>query len=172
MAVRSLLVGSSVIVPDEKESNRLFNEGWFGKVDDGKLRLSLVEAFYLMERGKIEVYEGDNELDVESFMTRAKGLSSRFWTKYSIYSDIRKKGYITKTAFKYGADFRVYERGEEPGKEHAKWILYCVRENENFNWKNFAGMMRVAHSVRKDLMIGILDNEGDVTYYTVNWEKP
>ena len=71
-----------------------------------------------------------------------------------------------------GADFRVYERGTTPGQEHAKWVLFAVKEGEIFDWRKFAAMMRVAHSVRKKLLIGIVDDEGDVTYYEIRWTRP
>ena len=85
---------------------------------------------------------------------------------------MRTRGYVIKTALKYGADFRVYDRGARPGEEHARWILHAVSEQESFDWKKFASMNRVAHSVRKRLMLGILDAEGDVTYYEIRWMRP
>ena len=85
---------------------------------------------------------------------------------------MRSRGYVVKTALKFGADFRVYERGTKPGQAHAKWILYPVRESEIMTWYEFAAKNRVAHSTRKNLLLGIVDNESDVTYYEVNWLRP
>ena len=42
----------------------------------------------------------------------------------------------------------------------------------SFDWKQFAAMNRVAHSVKKKLLVGIVDDEGDVTYYEIRWRKP
>ena len=44
------------------------------------------------------------------------------------FKDLRKKGYIVKTALKFGADFRVYEKGVKPGEDHAKWVVFPVHE--------------------------------------------
>jgi tRNA-intron endonuclease len=77
-----------------------------------------------------------------------------------------------KTALKFGADFRVYERGIKPGQDHAKWILYPVNEGGTLTWHDFSAKNRVAHSTRKKLLIGAVDTEGDVTYWQVNWVRP
>jgi len=163
----------TVIVHSEQEANRIFNKGWFGAMADRKLTLSLVESLYLVERGDLVVIDkGKRPISVHTFIKTAEKADPKFYTRYVVYADIRKRGYITKTALKYGADFRVYERGAKPGESHAKWVLYAVRESEKFNWRGFASMMRVAHSVRKTLLIGVVDDEGDVTYYTINWIRP
>ena len=79
---------------------------------------------------------------------------------------------LTKTALKFGADFRVYDRGIKPGEDHAKWVVYPVHEGETLTWHDFSAKNRVAHSTKKRLLIGVVDDEGDVTYYVVKWMKP
>ena len=95
-----------------------------------------------------------------------------FGIKYAVFKDMRKKGYIVKTALKFGAEFRVYDRGKQPGEEHARWILYPVSETSTLTWHDFAAKNRVAHSTKKNLLIGIVDEEGDVSYYQVSWTRP
>ncbi len=169
----AVFVGDKVIIEDESASNRLFNKGWFGKIINNKLELALVEALYLMEKGDIIIKSQKGRvMNFKKYVKEATKSEPRFYTRYAVYSDIRKRGYITKTALKYGADFRVYERGTTPGQEHAKWVLFAVKEGEMFDWRKFAAMMRVAHSVRKKLLIGIVDDEGDVTYYEIRWTRP
>jgi tRNA-intron endonuclease len=168
-----VLVKDKVVISDPAEANRVFNKGWFGGLKDNKLTLSLVESMYLLEKNRLVITtQAKKTIDAEAFMRKATFEEKRFPTRYSVYKDIRERGYITKTALKYGADFRVYERGTKPGDEHAKWVLYAVRETESFDWRRFAAMMRVAHSVRKTLLVGIVDDEGDVTYYDINWTRP
>lgn len=169
----AVLVGNKVVVENQSDANRIFNKGWFGGILNNKLELSLVEALYLMEKKDITIKSRTGkEIDFKKFMKEAIKVEPRFFVRYSVYSDIRKRGYITKTALKYGADFRIYERGTTPGTEHAKWVLFAVSEGESFDWRKFAAMMRVAHSVRKRLLIGVVDDEGDVTYYETTWTRP
>ncbi|MCD6547801.1 MAG: tRNA-intron lyase [Nanoarchaeota archaeon] len=169
----AILTGDKVIILDKEASNRIFNKGWYGQIVRDKLELALVEALFLMQKGTIVIKSQKGRLmDLKRFIKEATKVDPRFYTRYTVYADIRKRGYITKTALKYGADFRVYERGTTPGQEHAKWVLFAVHETEIFDWRKFAAMMRVAHSVRKKLLIGIVDDEGDVTYYEVRWTRP
>ena len=166
------VIGNKIIIRDMEEANYLYNKGRYGTLEENKLVLSLVEGLYLVERKKLKVFEDEKELDYDSLLKLSAKLEPRFWVRYCVYRDIRKRGYITKTALKYGADFRVYDRGDEPGKAHAKWVLFAVNENDTFDWKKFAAMNRVAHSVKKKLLIGVVDDEGDVTYYEVRWRRP
>ena len=85
---------------------------------------------------------------------------------------MRSKGYIVKTALKFGAEFRVYDKGIKQGQDHAKWILYASKESDNLNWHDFSAKTRVAHSTKKNLLIAIVDDESDVTYYEISWIRP
>ena len=89
-----------------------------------------------------------------------------------MFRDLREKGYVVKTALKFGADFRVYEKGIKPGQDHAKWVVYPVHESEHLTWHEFAAKNRVAHSTKKRLLIGIVDDEEDITYYEIGWKRP
>jgi tRNA-intron endonuclease len=73
---------------------------------------------------------------------------------------------------KFGADFAVYDRGVKPGQDHAVWLVYPVHESERFNWRDFSAKNRVAHSTKKRLMIAVVDDERDVTYFEIKWTRP
>ena len=85
---------------------------------------------------------------------------------------MREKGYVVKTALKFGADFRVYDKGKKPGKAHAKWIVFAEHESKKLTWHEFSAKNRVAHSTKKHLLLAILDEEGDISYYEVRWMRP
>ncbi len=168
---RAMIAGERVISEDKKALD-LYGKSRFGEVSKGKVYYSLVEAAYLFEKGKLNIYEGRKKLIFDKFVAKARKLEKNFWTRLCVFKDIRDRGYIVKTAFKFGADFRVYERGIKPGEAHAKWILFPVYEASSLTWHEFAAKNRVAHSTRKNLLIGIVDEEGDVTYYEIKWTKP
>ena len=125
-----------------------------------------------LERKKLEITQKSKELTYETFLKLCKKIDPNFWIRYCVYRDLRKRGYIVKTALKFGADFRVYDRGIKPGEDHAKWIVYPVHESTALTWYDFAAKNRVAHSTKKRLLIGIVDEESDVTYYEINWKRP
>lgn len=168
---KTFLAGERVF-SNAKEAFDLYNRSHFGEPIEKKIYYSLVEALYLLDTKRIRIYEGKNKLNHESFLEKARKLEPNFWTRYCVFRNMRSRGYIIKTALKFGADFRVYARGTRPGKEHAKWIVYPVFETNTLTWHEFAAKNRVAHSTRKNLLIAIVDDEGDVTYYQVSWIRP
>ncbi len=167
------LVRDKVILSDGN-SFSLNTKSVFGAVVGGvrkRLELSLVEALYLVDRGVIMIKKGNKILSFEELFELASSLEHNFGVRFSCFNVLRDVGYIVKTALKYGADFRVYDKGVKPKEEHARWILYCVSENDVLSWREFASKMRVAHSTKKKLLIGVVDDEGDVTFYEVGWMR-
>lgn len=162
-----------VIAEDKKKAASLHDASRFGELVGKDYHYSLVEACYLLEKGKMNVLDKDKKkLSFQQFINKARKIEPNFWVRYCVFKDIRDRGYIIKTALKFGADFRVYDRGVKPGEDHAKWIVYPVHEGENLTWYEFAAKNRVAHSTKKNLLIGIVDAEGDVTYYEISWVRP
>ena len=171
--LKSVFSRDIVFSEDNKLARSLYDKSRFGEPKGKKFYYSLFEALYLLESDKMEVLDGrSNVLDFDNFLKKAKRIDKDFWVRYSVFKDMRTRGDILKTALKFGADFRVYDRGVKPGEDHAKWILYPVGEAKGLTWHEFSAKNRVAHSTRKKLLIGIADNEGDVTYYEVGWTRP
>ena len=168
---KAVLIGERII-SNASKAVTLYEQSRIGGLENGKIFYSFIEAIYLVERGKLEVFSGKKKLSHDSLIEKARAKDPNFFTKHSVFRDMRNRGYIVKTALKFGADFRVYEKGVKPGEEHAKWVLYPVSENSVLTWHDFAAKNRVAHSTNKNLLIGIVDDEGDVTYYEIKWLKP
>lgn len=163
-----------VIAQDSNETRDLYNKTRYGEPQDSKkFHYSLLEALYLMERGKLKLIDlKDKEIDRDAFTKKALKIEPNFLTRYAVFRDLRRRGYIVKTALKFGADFRVYERGVKPGEEHARWVVFPVSEAETLTWFDFSAKNRVAHSTKKRLLLGIVDAEFDVTYYEIKWMRP
>ena len=155
-----------------EEAFSLFEKSRFGEKLKNRIEYSFVEALFLFSEGKMEIIVGKKKVREEELIKKIKKIDKKIETKLVVFSDLRKKGYIVKTALKFGAEFRVYDKGVKPGENHARWILYTVRENENIDWHDFSAKNRVAHSTKKNLLIGIVDDEADVTYYEIRWERP
>jgi len=174
IAVKAIFARERIITESTNEARELYNQSRYGTLlEEGKVQLSLLEALYLIEKGKLKVLDGKNKIiTFEKFLKKAQKVEPNFWIRYCVFKDIRNRGYIIKTALKFGADFRIYDRGIKPGEDHAKWIVYPVHEGETLTWYEFAAKNRVAHSTKKRLLMGIVDDEGDVTYYEIKWVRP
>jgi tRNA-intron endonuclease, archaea type len=172
--VKAILAGERVITEPSDEAREFYNQSRFGIIgESGKVELSLLEAFYLMEKGKLEIKsEAGRKITSETFTRKARKIEPNFWIRYCVFKDMRNRGYIIKTALKFGADFRVYDRGVKPGEDHARWIIFPVDEGSTLTWHEFSAKNRVAHSTKKKLLMGIVDAENDVTYYEIRWMRP
>ena len=168
-----VLTGQRVVSDETDASRNLYDQSRFGEIKERKIQYSLVEALFLYEKGKVNIKnDKGKELNSDSFVKLATKFEPNFWKRYCVYKDLRSRGYIVKTALKFGADFRVYDRGVKPGEDHAKWIVYPVHETETLTWYEFSAKNRVAHSTRKRLLVGCVDAESDVTYWEIKWLRP
>jgi tRNA-intron endonuclease, archaea type len=170
---RVFLSDERIMSESSDAARELYNQSRYGSmVPDGKVQFSLIEAIFLLEKGRIEVLRGSRALDFERLYAMAKRQDKKFWVRYAVFKDLRNRGYIVKTALKFGADFRVYDRGVKPGEDHARWIVYPVHETNTMTWYDFSAKNRVAHSTKKRLLVGAVDDEGDVTYWEIRWMRP
>lgn len=163
-----------VVVEDNPEE--VFQLGGYGKMDDGELELKAYEAMNLVRRGKLEILEDGEVLSKEEFYRRACDLEEDFPQKNLVYGDLRKSGYRVRPGYSFPADLRVYERGtsfsEDGGKtNHVKWLMDVVRTDSTFSLSESSEKLRGARNVRASYAMGIVDEEGDVTYYKVNQER-
>jgi tRNA-intron endonuclease len=171
--VKAIFVKNVLIIEESDIARELNNQNCFGNLEGKTLSISLMEGFYLLEKEKLLVLDGRNKQIIkEKYFKKAVKIEPNFKTRYRVFKDLRERGYVVKTALKFGADFRVYDRGIKPGEDHAKWVVFPVTEGETLTWHDFSAKNRVAHSTKKKLLMGIVDDENDVTYYEVSWVRP
>ncbi len=176
---RAELIGEKIIIWDKEDANNIFNNGWYGELLEDRLELALVEAALLLERKKIEIAKGKKNMDFQSFFKIAMKLDDRFHTRYVVYKDLRERGLPVRTGFKFGCDFRVYERGVSPLKkgpkqahEHTKWVVFCIPENYTCSFQELSRAVRLAHNIRANMLWAIVDTDSDTTYYEIKFLSP
>ena len=161
-----------IISSNSNEAINLSQKSSFGEKVEDKIQYTLTEAFYLVETKKIEIYSGTKKMSKEEIEKQFSKIDKKFYLKYLVYKDLRKQGYVIKTALKFGADFRIYEKGKKPSEAHAKWLVFVEHETNKNSWQEFSAKNRIAHSTKKKLLLAIVDEEADILYYEVNWVKP
>jgi len=162
---------SGVVSSSSADAFSQFEKSSYGIKGSGKIVYSFSEALYLVEGKKMEVFSNYKKLNFEDLLKRFSRLDKKIQMKYVVFRDLRKKGHIVKTALKFGADFRVYDKGKKMGESHAKWIVFVESESNKTTWSEFSAKNRVANSTKKKLLLGIVDDENDVLYYEVSWIK-
>lgn len=161
--MKGKLIESQVVFEDEPDVSKLHSKGFYGKIKDGKLFLNFLEALYLMEKGKAEVEYQKKNLNFSELLELARS-EAEFDIRYFVYKDLRDRGLIVKTGFKYGCHFRVYRKGPE---EHAEYLVHVIPEKRAFQTYDIVKHCRLAHSVNKVMVFAFIDEEGDITYYSV-----
>ncbi len=131
--------------------------------------LSLIEAYYLLNKGEITIYnvKEDKDLSPNEFHEIAKEIHHKFEEKFIIYKDLREKGYIPRPGLKFGADFVVYKKG--PGLEHSPFIVHVLPHDSKITAIDMVRAGRLATSVRKKFVIA---NPLTKSYYFFEWFKP
>jgi len=128
----------------------LYSRHWFGQFGVYKregvgnsLVLDQFEAEYLKEKGILD-YSG-----------KVKQVKY-FGEYYMIYREWRERGFILKSGFKFGGDFRIYFPGTSPENfEHSKHILQVFPKKYSITAGEWARAVRISHSIRKTFILAI-----------------
>jgi len=155
------LIGDKISLGQEALSD-LYEQGYFGRPKGKGLELSLVEAAYLLDRSRISVLSDEKELDFPAFFQAASSLEKGFEFRYVVYKDLRERGYYVQPG---RPDFRVYPRGGHPGKSPAEFYVLVISERMPLPLQEIVQPARVAGQMRKKLMLAIVDEESDITFY-------
>jgi len=89
---------------------------------------------------------------------------------YTVYRDLRGKGYVVRPAMKFGADFAVYQYG--PGIDHAPFIVHVIPGNQSIDPVEMVRAGRLSHTVRKKFILATIDEaQKKVLYFMFVWWK-
>ncbi|MBI0584836.1 MAG: tRNA-intron lyase [Methanomassiliicoccus sp.] len=166
------LVGDSVIIKDQTEASQIYNKGYYGyPLSGGGLEMDLLEAVYLVESSRLEVHKDGEPMTLERLVAAASAAHRDFEIKYIVYRDLRSRGYLVKPAGE-DFDFRVFPRGGNPSSTQTKNWVSAISERSAFAIAPFMGVMDRSEQTRKELLIAIVDEEGDITFYHADRSEP
>lgn len=178
------LLENRVIIWDTK-AVELYDESGYGKPqpeeNPDRLELEIVEAVYLAEKGKLKVYTKDKKkksMSLKELMEFGSKNVNLFHPSFVVYRDLRDRGYLCKTGFKFGAVFRVYERGVKLKRgpkaphEHTKFVVQPVAEESAFSLPEMSRAVRLAHNIRATFVWAVVDKDNDCTYYEIRRLTP
>ncbi len=161
--------GQKVIIKNSAKT--LHEKGYFGDLKDPEeLHLLPVEAIFLVERKKLQVFqENEKILSLSEIVTIFGKEIENLWTNYLVYRDLRSRGYIVKQGYgaqtSLGPIYRLYPRGGAPGKTASKVLIATLIEGKKVKIEDLDYMIKQALAARKKLALAVVDEVGDVTYY-------
>jgi tRNA-intron endonuclease, archaea type len=166
--LRTQLKGDRVLAGKEAVAE-LYKTGYFGRPKGEGLEISLVEAAFLLSRGKLEIELEGKLLDFRNFFEQASLRQPNFELKYIVYKDLKERGYYVQPS---AVDFRVYPRGSHPGKSAANIFVHVQSERQLLSVKLLQKSVTSAENVHKQFILAVVDEESDLTFYEFKTAAP
>jgi len=166
------LRGDSVIVKDQAEASQIYNRGYYGYPQKGgSLELDIMEAIYLTEGDRVKIVSEGKPIGLQELIQAGVESRQEFHTRFLVYRDLRQRGYVVKLD---GGefDFRIFPRGGTPTTSQTKaWVL-AVSERSSFFIEQMLAQAELSERTRKELLLAVVDEEGDITYYEAERSDP
>jgi len=168
--VQVILLKNRVIIFDKDVSRNLLEKEFYGKPFGKGLQVSLVESMYLLEKGVIDVQSEDGKkITKERLEQMINELQPDFELRLVVFKDLKKRGLIVKTGFKFGAHFRAYT--SKPDVTHAEYLIHVVEKGFRSTWAEVSRAVRLAHSVNKEIVFARVDT-GKIDYIDFGRLRP
>jgi tRNA-intron endonuclease len=153
-----ILLKNRLILFDKKLADQLIRKEFFGKPFGEVLQLSFVEALYLLERNVLEIQTNDGKnLSEEKCINLMQKLQPDIEQRLMVFKDLKRRGLLVKTGFKFGAHFRAYTK--QPDKTHAEYLIHVVEKGFVSIWAEISRAVRLAHSVNKEFVFARIDSK-------------
>ncbi|MGD2200416.1 MAG: tRNA-intron lyase [Candidatus Bathyarchaeota archaeon] len=166
----AVVSGGEIVVPALNEANSLYQDGYGSLLRDRKvLSIQPFEALYLVERGKVSVFDEEtrDRLVFQELLQRLSCPDPEIWTRYLVYRDLRTRGFVVKAHSGSGVSFLVYERGSY-GKKLPKYLVHAVWEGSHETLSSLSEVLDTAVDADKILRLAVVDRRGEIVYYTLS----
>jgi tRNA-intron endonuclease len=152
-----MLLKNRLILLDKKLAHQLLQKEFFGKPFGETLQISFVEALYLLEKNVLQIQTTDGKkVSEEKCIQLMQHLQPDIKSRLLVFKDLKQRGLLVKTGFKYGAHFRAYTK--QPDKTHAEYLIHIVEKGFTSIWAEISRAVRLAHSVNKEFIFAVIDN--------------
>jgi tRNA-intron endonuclease len=146
-----LLLKNRVVIFDKKLINQLFTKEFFGKTFGEGLQLSLVEGLYLFNKNQLDIQTSDGRsLSPKELLNHISTVQPDISRRIIVFEDLKHRGLLVKTGFKFGSHFRIYTK--HPDKGHAEYLIHVVDKKYISAWSEISRAVRLAHSVNKEII--------------------
>ncbi len=158
--------GTSVVT-DPGEASLLHSKGYYGSfVGHGTLELDARETLYLVDVGRLEIGQTARgpTVALPDLVHRVQCAEPGFEIPYLVYRDLRQRGYVVRTG-PGDVEFSVLPRGGTYPTTPSQYWVWAISERKPFDLQKLVAQLGRAQSARKKILLGIVDEESDLTYY-------
>ncbi len=156
-----------VVYKKENPFWRVYFANGYGEDNDNRLILDIVEALHLCDMGKISIFDQNNHLINNEELVKIGRKTKQFWVKYLIYKDLRQRGYPVKIIDKNPVIINLYQRGEKPINSKPEVSIMATEASKEVELDQLDEAIKISRELETKLVIGIVDELGEVTYYSV-----
>ncbi|MEM3407983.1 MAG: tRNA-intron lyase [Candidatus Micrarchaeia archaeon] len=157
------------VVEEDPKMIKLLTERGYGTLDkEQRLILSPYEALYLLENKRIMVESKNKKIEFKELMKEFRKKEKDIDIKYTVYSDLREKGYILKSGYIFGTHLRAYEKGIRPGEGKSSFLIEVISDREKITILEIYRLLRIAQIAKKNLIIAIVRENKKVDYIKLN----
>ncbi|MBY8981691.1 MAG: tRNA-intron lyase [Candidatus Lokiarchaeota archaeon] len=174
--IEGIIEQDKVLVNSSEGIEEFYNNSYIGNLKESNdsnqvLILDPMEVLLLCERRRILLWEDNDkskpQYGFEELLTYFSQFDNKLWQKYTIYMDLRRRGYVVRSGYGEGIEFLVFKRGADFNEEAAKFLIYPVFEGNPIELRDLDKISRVALSSRKDLIVATVDRLSRPIYYSV-----
>jgi len=153
---KGFLLKNRIVIFDKNASNNLHKKEFYGKPFGEGLQLSIVESMYLQDKKIIDIFTVDDKsVSKQNLLNIFKKQQPDIKLRFSVFKDLKKRGLLVKTGFKFGAHFRAYTK--KPEDTHAEYLIHVVSKGFKSTWAEISRAVRLAHSVNKEIAFARVD---------------
>ena len=166
------LINGRIILDIEAEYELLAKRGLGGRRTDV---VSPFEALWLAGKKEMAVAKDGKKLSFASLFATLKKTDREFERRWISYKDLKDKGYLPKSGFKFGCDFNVYPKGAIPSdpEAHGKFLVKVIRPNLRVSIQDMALRVRLSQNVKKQLYFAAVDvKKNSVDYIRIKFIIP
>ena len=146
-------------------------ESGYGFIEGNNLYLEPYEALYLLYKNKANIMKDGKNISFEEAFNIFSSKTERLWERFIVYMTLREKNYIVRKGYGKEYDFLLYKKGSNYKEDYAKYIVTILREGLSIPIKKLDEMLDFARRMRKELVIAIIDGNGDVSFYKASKVK-
>lgn len=163
----------SIHISDPAEASATYGRGYFGTPDPaGGLALDRYDSVYLAEMGRLSGVDARaRALPWPEVFRRAARHDATFGVRYLVYRDLRQRGYVVRASPPPVA-FTVLPRGGVLNKTPSRFWVEAISERAPFDLAHLFELAERAQSAKKTLLLGVVDEESDLTYYRARRPSP
>ncbi len=165
--LKGVLKGDYIEISKNENSYwRVYYSSGYGEESDKYITLTMIEALHLVDRGLLEIVTVDKkEVRREDLFSKINKV--RDWPLYIVYKDLRNRGYTVKLSRNPPISIYLYPRGKNIFESRPAYGVFIVEASKEIKLTELDEAIRTSKELGMKLLISIVDEIGDVTYYEI-----